>query len=167
MEVRVAFDLNEFRALRAEILLRIALQNLTLLSLPPIFLAVVIASLQFPEKAYGLAATYVTCGGVAALVWAHSGARTLQIKVYMRSVLEPRLRPDEGGWERWHAENRVAGILGSRWFVSTKGVLVGSQVAMLCVPVGVLGNSNFGVAGVAAVFGIALTLFFLTPPKLI
>ena len=62
-------------------------------------------------------------------MWGHNGARTLQIKIYLRDVLEPRILEDgRGGWERALAGMRVQGFLGSRWFVSTKGFLMTSQL---------------------------------------
>jgi len=125
-----AADVEEFRALRREIELRITLQNLFLVLVPLLLAAMSVAQLVHPADRFGIALAFCIATGIFSLHWIHSGARTVQLKAYLTEVVEPRMRPG-GGWEAWHARRRIAGVLGSRWFISTKGVLVGSQVAIL------------------------------------
>lgn len=122
------FDYDEHRALRAEIDLRITLQNSCLLLLCVVFATFCVTQLVMPAWRFHLAVAFSATAGMLSLFWIHSGARTSQIKTYLVEQLEPRLR-EGAGWEVWHARHRVAGVLGSRWFISTKGVLVGSQLA--------------------------------------
>lgn len=125
-----SWDVEEFRALRREIELRIILQNVFLTLVAVLFAGLSVAQLALPDQRFEIALAFGVTTGMFALFWIHSGARTVQLKAYLTEELEPRMRGD-GGWERWHARRRIAGILGSRWFISTKGVLVGAQAAML------------------------------------
>lgn len=122
------FDYDEHRALRAEIDLRITLQNACLMLLSLLFAVFCILQVVLPAWRFHLAVAFSVTTAMLSLFWIHSGARTLQINTYLAEQLEPRLR-DGTSWEVWHARRRVAGLLGSRWFISTKGVLVGSQLA--------------------------------------
>jgi hypothetical protein len=160
------FDIEEFRALRNEIHLRILIQNTILALLAPLFFVAAMFMLTRIEAAYSIAAIYIVCSGIVALMWAHSGARTLQIKTYLTRVIEPRLGIDAQGWEQWHARNRVAGVLGSRWLISTKGVIVGSQIAILCLPFLQPIAIPLGWPGVCGALGCLLTAIFLVPPRL-
>lgn len=128
---------EEYRALRQEVLLRILIQNMILLSLMPLLLAGVVAAASGPRYASEIALATVGATGMGALFWSHSAARTVQLKAYFR-ILESRT---EGlGWENWLAQSRFRGILGSRWFISTKGVFIGSQVAVLITCGGLIGE---------------------------
>jgi hypothetical protein len=123
-------DAEEFRALRREIDLRITLQNVILILLCLLFAGLSVTQLVLPARRFEIALIFAISAGMLSLYWVHSGARTLQIRTYLTEVLEPRMRA-ERGWEVWHARRGFQGVLGSRWFVSTKGVLVGAQVAIL------------------------------------
>lgn len=160
------FDGEEYRALRREIELRILLQNLSLMLLALLFSGIVSLQALRPEIRYQLATGFSISAGMLSLFWIHSGARTLQIKTYLRHVVEPR-----GGcrarWETWHDVNRVQGVLGSRWFISTKGVFVGSQLAALSYAW--LGGQPAGPGipyAVLTVLGVAATALFLRRPRL-
>jgi len=122
------FDYDEHQALRAEIYLRIILQNTCLMLLTLFFAIFCVAQILLPAWRFHLAVAFGVTAAMLSMFWTHSGARTLQIKTYLAEQLEPRLR-DGASWEVWHTRRRVAGLLGSRWFISTKGVLVGSQLA--------------------------------------
>lgn len=158
-------DLEEYRALRVEIIVRIVIQNALLGLLVPIFFGSTYLSLgNFNAPVATLA--YIGCAGMISLYWIHNGARTLQLKTYLTEVLEPNLRSG-GGWEAWHARRRIVGLLGSRWFISTKGVLVGSQLAALALPP-ILGRqgSDYGPIALIGLLGALATALLLTPPKM-
>lgn len=123
----------EFQSLRQEILLRIAIQNALLALTVLMFLVATTTSIAFESASSKVGLIYTLCAGFLALMWIHSGARTLQIKTYLIEVVEPEMN-GLLGWEHWHAANRISGMLGSRWFISTKGLFVGSQIAAIALP---------------------------------
>ena len=71
------------------------------------------------------------------------------------------------GWETWLKDNRMPGLLGARWIISTKAVFVGSQLAMILIA-GMLTRQsgidslNFSLAAT----GMIVTLFFLRQPRM-
>ena len=156
----------EYQSLRQEILLRIAMQNALLALSVTMFLVTATASIFFEQAGSKLGLIYTICAGLLSLVWIHSGARTLQIKTYLTEVVEPEMG-GHLGWEHWHAINRVAGILGSRWFISTKGLFVGSQIAAIALPwlSNPQGNERF-LAVLSILVMLATTLTLLVSPKM-
>ena len=160
-----AMDRDEYQALRVEIIARIQLQNLTLMLLMPLFLATSFVMTTLPRAAVLLALAYIVATGIGGLLWIHHAARTTQIKQYLRLMLEPRLR-DGGGWERWHAVNRVAGLLGSRWRISTIGVFIGSDIAMLYLG-WMIGPTGLGhPAMLLSLLAIGVSAVLLIPPRM-
>lgn len=116
---------EQFRALRAEIQLRIAMQNLLLIIFCCMLAALLIVSLVTREVL-----TLVILNVLAMIcssMWAHHMCRTAQIRAYMLSVIEPALFERIEGWESWLDKRHFKSILGSRWFVSTKGIFMMSQ----------------------------------------
>lgn len=158
-------SVREFTALRAEILVRIALQNATLLLLLPLLGGAIALMIVAPQRAWIAALGYGVLAGAAGLVWIHNAARTTQIKYYMRLVLEPAVAP-EAGWERWHARHRVAGVLGSRWRISTIGVFVGSQIAAVVLAALVAGLDRLPAAALLAIVVPGVTALLLVPPRM-
>lgn len=158
-------DRDEFHALRAEIITRIRLQNIILMMLMPLFLATALVMAVYPPATRIMPLAYTIAGGIGGLLWVHHAARTTQIKYYLRLVLEPRLR-DGGGWERWHAANRVAGPLGSRWRISTIGVFIGSDLAVLGLS-WLVAPSTFGdPRSLSTLAAIAVAALLLLPPRM-
>lgn len=155
---------EEYRALRQEVLLRILIQNTILLILMPLLLAAVVAAACDPRHASEIGLAMVGATGMGALFWSHSAARTVQLKAYFR-LMESRT---EGfGWESWLAQSRFRGILGSRWFISTKGVFIGCQMAALVTCGGLIGEPLRDL--LPLVLGGAVTLLtacLLVHPKL-
>lgn len=158
-------DRDEYQALRTEIIARVRLQNLTLMLLMPLFLFASAVMTLRPGAAAALVFAYIVTVGIGGLLWIHHAARTTQIKHYLRLVLEPRLR-DGGGWERWHANNRVAGFLGSRWRIATIGVFIGSDLAMLCLGWLIEPASLGTPATRLSVLAIAVSAALLIPPRM-
>ena len=157
--------IEEYRFLRSEILLRIKLQNIILILLMPALLVTVMASSAFPDRGAELALGYVGAAGMGALYWIHSAARTVQIKTFLRKA-EADMAAG-AMWETWLADNPIRGVLGSRWFISTKGVFVGSQIAaiVLCGIIVEDGDGDPLVLGAAAA-AAAFTAILLVQPKM-
>ncbi len=130
--------LDEFRSLRQEILVRVIFQNVLLVSCWAALGAVLVGAhlTSSPE----LLLVYSVLSGAASAMWAHHGCRTAQIRDYLQSRVEPELwGQDHRGWESALEQMRFRSLLGSRWFVSTKGFLLGSQalvVALLLIDAG-------------------------------
>jgi hypothetical protein len=154
---------EEIRFVRREILLRIGIQNMILILLMPLLLLSIIAASALRSEAAFIALGYVGVAGMGALYWIHSAARTVQIKAYLRAV---ERAGGAAGWEAWLAANPVRGALGSRWFISTKGVFVGSQIAAILV-CGVLAGGLAQPVLLSLALGVAaLTAVLLIQPKM-
>ena len=124
-----ALDIAELSSLRTEMLLRIAAQNLLLLMIGPMLVGTVIAEIALARSSGLVTLSFLVATGAMALIWCHHGVRQAQLKSFLL-VLESRLGATEG-WESWLPRNRVGGRLGSRWFISTKGVFLGCQLAAI------------------------------------
>lgn len=147
--------------LRRELALRILLQNLLLILSLALFAAFAILALALPGAAWGAAAAQGAVSLGAALQWCHHGIRTKQIKEYL-------LTTDGGqndGWERWLPDNRPRTLLGSRWMISTKGVFLGLQLAMIGLALWIGPVSDGVFVLVAVVLLLASAGFLLTNPK--
>jgi hypothetical protein len=114
--------------LRRELALRILLQNLLLIISLALFTAFVLLALARPETTWAAAAAHGAVGLGATLQWCHHGIRTKQIKDYLLTI---DTGGAGGGWEHWLPLNRPRTFLGSRWLISTKGVFIGLQLAMI------------------------------------
>ena len=148
--------------LRRELALRILLQNLLLIMSLLLFGAFAILALALPETAWAAVAAHGAASLGAALQWCHHGVRTKQIKDYLLTIVQADA---QGGWERWLPANRPRTLLGSRWMISTKGVFLGLQLAMigLAVQVSPAFDGFFGLF--AAILLLASIGFLLTNPK--
>ncbi len=119
---------DELNAIRNELLIRIFLQNATLL-LAVVAFAVISCVLVFLSSHRPMLVFLHSCVLLALSVqWCHHGVRTMQIKKYILLVEESC---HGNTWEKWLPQNRPKTLLGSRWLISTKGVLLGLQAAML------------------------------------
>lgn len=146
--------------LRRELALRILLQNLLLLLSVAVFTGFAILALALPHAAWAAAAAQGVAGFAAALQWCHHGIRTKQIKDYLLTI-DSR---EAGGWECWLPAHRPRTFLGSRWMISTKGVFIGLQGAMIGLAWHMTAlHSVF--ASVAAGALLATLWFLLTNPK--
>lgn len=152
---------SDIAVLRRELAVRIVLQNLLLISNLFVFAAFAILSLARPQFAWLSAASQGSAGLSVALQWCHHGIRTKQIKMFLMTLD----CEESQKWERWLPLNRPNTILGSRWFVSTKGSFVGLQLAMIIVAWSVSPVANPAFALVATVLLVASTWFLLTNPK--
>lgn len=153
---------TDVAVLRRELALRILLQNVLLIV--SLILATVFAAIAIilPEGAWLAAAAHGAIGLGAVLQWCHHGIRTKQIKAYLLT-LDPE--GSGGGWELWLPANRPNSWLGSRWMISTKGVFLGLQLALMLLA-GLQGPSLEPLlAGASAGLLLTSAAFLLTNPK--
>ncbi len=120
------FDQTELAALRSELLLRSAIQNGTIILLAPMLLVATWIALEHSQRAQFVYLVHTITVGMAALNWCHHDVRISQVRGFLL-LLEQR-HCSGVGWESWLPAHRIGGLLGSRWFISTKGVFVGSQI---------------------------------------
>ena len=147
-------------ALRRELALRILLQNGLLVISLILFAAFSITILSIPESAWLAVYAHGAVGLGAALQWCHHGIRTKQIKEYLLEI-------DDGseiGWERWLPAHRPQTLLGSRWLISTKGVFLGLQIAMILLGWVTHAKSLVGLS-IGVIFLLTTAAFLLTNPK--
>jgi hypothetical protein len=152
----------EFASLRSEIVTRVIFQNivlcLTLSGLTAISAAALIVSR--PE----LLLVHSVLGVSASAMWAHHGARTAQIRSYLTSTLEPILYPSPvAGWEHALAGMRFRSLLGSRWYVSTKGFFIGSHVVVVAL---LLANHPAAWSILISLAALTGTVWLLNEPSL-
>lgn len=154
--------LSDELVLRRELALRILLQNLLLIMSLALFTAFAILLLVRPDTAWAAAAAQGAAGLGAALQWCHHGIRTKQIKDYLLTIDGGETG---GGWERWLPANRPRTLLGSRWMISTKGVFLGLQLAMIGLASLVSPRPGIVFIAVAVVLFLASAGFLLTNEK--
>lgn len=147
--------------LRRELALRILLQNLLLILSLALFAAFALLALARPGAAWGAAAAQGAASLGAALQWCHHGIRTKQIKEYLLIVDSSYT----GGWERWLPANRPRTLLGSRWMISTKGVFLGLQLAMIVLALWISPVPAGFFIFVSVILLLASAVFLLTNPK--
>lgn len=147
--------------LRRELALRILLQNLLLILSLALFGAFAILALAQPEAAWGAAAAHGAASFGAALQWCHHGIRTKQIKEYLVTIDTSHT----DGWERWLPANRPRTLLGSRWMISTKGVFLGLQLAMIGLTLRIAAVPDGFLIFVSVILLLASAGFLLTNPK--
>jgi hypothetical protein len=112
-------------SIRIELLVRIAIQNLTLLTAVATFIYLMGNPMIHGANLWTIATVYGIASFALALQWCHSGVRTMQIKKYILLVENGK----QDTWERWLPVNRPLSFLGTRWVISTKGVFLGLQMA--------------------------------------
>lgn len=120
---------TEYTALRAELLKRIELQH-QLMSLALVafgtFLTVGIQGSSTVSMAYPPMAMFL------AISWSQSDIRIRQIHQYVKKFTEERILNGEVGWEHVHRTSSIS-KLGSLSFVSSRGILIGTQVLAVVV----------------------------------
>lgn len=121
-------DDYEASSLRQELVLRILLQNVLLVVSLVFFCWFATVVLVFPSAAWPVTFAHSCVSLGAALQWCHHGVRTKQLKNYLQLLAE---KDGGAGWEQWLPAHRPSSFLGSRWMVSTKGVFLGLQLAMI------------------------------------
>lgn len=152
---------SDIAVLRRELALRILLQNLLLIVTVLLFAAFAILALAVPGSAWGSSAALGAATLGASLQWCHHGVRTKQIKIFLLSIE----CGGNGGWEQWLPSNRPNTLLGSRWLISTKGVFLGVQFAMILLAWRLAMSPDTVFAGFAIVMLLSSAAFLLTNPK--
>jgi hypothetical protein len=160
---RIHFDMVELQALRNEINTRVTIQNACILTASYLLFGSCVAMFAWPERALLAATGLAAAIGVCALVWCHNGIRQCQIKNYL--LLLADRHSIDGGWENWLPGDRMPGLLGNRWFVSTKGAMVGSQGFGILIALYVGGSHALVPLGASLAIMAGTSVLLLTNPK--
>ena len=124
-----ALAAEEYRALKNEILLRIAIQNTTIITAVFAFIVCIWLRVIEPEQA-ALVAFFQSIAVLAlTLIWCHQGVRQCALKQAI--LAHDAAAKRETSWENWLPSQRPSSLLGSRWFVSTKAVFLGLNIALI------------------------------------
>lgn len=150
---------EEYSALKTEMLLRISIQNLTILTTVILYLPTALLIVIFPSFSAALAFVYGVANLALALQWCHQGVRQCALK---QAVLSRDKEAGRGSsWEIWLPSQRPNNILGSRWFISTKLVFIGLNLSTLF-----LSLTDFGFLFLLAIAMLLITtVSLLTNPK--
>lgn len=110
------------REARLEVNLRILIQNLIVI-LNTGQIMIWMAAVIFSDAGifliwFAAATTSVMLG----FTWIHSGVRHAQYRQYFKDILDPASEHVVIGWEAALKKLRPHSALGSRWWISTKGV---------------------------------------------
>ncbi|RLU01212.1 hypothetical protein [Ketobacter sp.] len=124
---------SEYSALKAEMLLRIAIQNLVILVAIVLFVPSALLIVTAPQYASVLALIYVAANLALALQWCHQGVRQCALKQAILACDQAAGR--DSSWETWLPTQRPASMLGSRWFISTKLVFIGLSAAAIVLAI--------------------------------
>jgi len=162
----MVFDIEREDAiyLKRELLFRMGVQNGVIVINAILFLVTAYFQLLFDRNPAQIALSFSLFSAILASMWCHHGARQAQIKAYLL-LLQARHSSDQG-WEGWLPRHGFTGLLGSRWFLSTKATFIGS-VAAACGNGIYLDRSGealrISIATVLVLIG--LTVLLLTNPK--
>lgn len=151
--------LEEYQTLKSEMLLRIAIQNITLFTTTILFIPSALLIVIHPNLAELIALAYTTANLALAMQWCHQGIRQCNIKQAVLARDKEAGRRDS--WEEWLPDQRPKSLLGSRWFVSTKLVFIGLGAGAITLALKDLNLANIGAFAVLSTTTIAL----LTNPK--
>lgn len=157
----------EFVSVRKEIQTRIVLQNVLLLLVWLATPSAMIAITAWPSASLVLAIAFDAFVTMGAAMWEHHGVRQAQLRTYLTAVLEPRLFGGTGGWEQHLASQRPRSVLGSRWWISTKGLLFGSPalVAATAATTTAVGTTHLWLLVAAGCTSAALGMILHTPSR--
>lgn len=151
--------IEEYRALKSEMLLRIAIQNITLFTTVMLFIPAALLIVIHPNLAGLIALAYATANLSLAMQWCHQGIRQCNLKQAVLARDKAAERQDS--WEEWLPDQRPKNLLGSRWFVSTKLVFIGLSTGSIT-----LSLKDLGLANIFATIVLIITITaLLTNPK--
>lgn len=150
--------------LRNELLLRITLQNITLILNGLVFVISCFLQIYSPNRSALIGMTYIFFSVLLSAMWCHHGARQMQIKSYL--IVQEGRFAIENSWESWLPRHPVGGLLGARWFISTKAPLI-CTATVTCVLGALLDTTELALpATVLSLCGVAVSsIILLTNPK--
>ncbi len=167
---RIAFDsaVVRFQAVRAEVQQRIWIQNAAVAVVWMSAVATGLVCHLLPAIAIVCAVAFDVFVLGAAAIWMHSDIRIMQLAHYLTHSLEPLLASNGQGWEAYHHQLRPQSKLGSLWGVSSRGLLIGSQ--LLVAIVAASSTSTLAPSGFVFWLGVLsawMTYKFTKAPKLV
>ena len=151
--------IEEYQALKSEMLLRITIQNVTLFTTVILFIPAALLIVTLPHLAGLIALAYTAANLALAMQWCHQGIRQCNIKQAVLARDKEAGRQDS--WEEWLPDQRPKNLLGSRWFVSTKLVFMGLGAGAITLALKDLSIANIFAVTVLTITSMAL----LTNPK--
>jgi hypothetical protein len=154
----VAEVIARFQAVRREIDVRICIQSTIVLGTITLalILAVTIVILQSSgavRVGLEVAVVFACADLMAALHWMHNDIGHLRLGQYLMREVEPKLSRHGVGWERYHASLSRPTLLGSYYFVGTKGLLAAAP--LLVTGASLTNRANF------QEYGMLATIFLL------
>jgi len=122
------FLLAEYSQLRSEILKRSEIQH-QLISIALVALGALI-SVGLKDSPSALLA-YPMLAVFLSAAWSYNDIQIAQVGIYIRHRIEERLAGDGLGWEHAIVSDRASRRIGARTKLSTRGILLGSEVLAL------------------------------------
>ena len=159
------FLLDEYNALRNEILKRIELQH-QMISLTLIVFGTILGfGLQLHSSSIVL--LYPVVSFFLAASWAHNGRSIRDIATYIREQVEARAGENNFGWEHRALPHRR--LLGRLDTLSARGIFAGTSLLaiLVAVPLAKVDTINiflFAVA-IASIIGSTITLRYFRPQR--
>ncbi|MFM7052533.1 MAG: hypothetical protein ACKOYN_10435 [Planctomycetota bacterium] len=156
--------LAQFSAARREIELRIAIQSAIVLLVGCGAMTTMALGVAWPGSGMRLAACYALTDLLLALHWMHNDVRHAQLGLFLEVEIEPRLRSRAQGWEAFHRTLPPLTVLGSHWWVGTKGMIAASPT--LVAAMAMLDQSSrqdFGLALSCVAVSFTILLFTRLP----
>ncbi len=132
---RMAFDsaVVRFESVRADMRQRTWIQNT---AMAVVWISAVAASLAcdfFPERAFAFSMAFDGLALAATVTWMHSDISVMKFSGYLVQELEPIIAPTSAGYEKFYLGLRPNTALRSLWVVSTRAILIGSQLVVALV----------------------------------
>lgn len=155
---------DDTRYLRAELMMRMVVQNVVVTANALLFLPVAALIIGGVGAAAAMACAYTVTVAILAAIWCHHGARQAQIKRYL--LLVERKRGVAESWEQWLPRHPVGGRLGARWVISTKIPFIATTTSTALL--GLSFDTTPWAIGltIANTIGVAITALLLwTNPK--
>jgi hypothetical protein len=120
------FLLAEYSALRAEVLQRSEAQHqLVSLALTG---AGVLISVGLERNSTTVILAYPVFAVFLSAAWSQHDIRIGEIGTYIRERIENKLLGNDLGWKHAHTGSRLGLMVGSRSFLASRGILVGTQL---------------------------------------
>jgi hypothetical protein len=162
-DVRTRQEIIEYKILKNEMIARILLQNCLLFMATGLFSAFVLAIILLSAHVWLLCMTYSVVSAAISVQWCHHGVRIAQLKKYIMIVERPNR--EQITWEQWLPENRPKTILGSKWLVATKGVLIGLQLYVILLSIYIAKEIDLALSLVSVLLLVITSTVIITNEK--